>query len=203
MTPLIMMYLSFDSNGDIKSISPDNVIKSDNFTTITIPLSEVEGFIKGIKNPFDYYVKVTKRISGVDYKLTRKQQLSLNSLRSLDSYLTEITKIDNKNDSLIVIENLLYNKEIEISAGPLLQSIQDCPETDDETKILDIIKSQLSISLFFTKNKDPYHLLHTMVFSPGMLLNKDTVRIKYKTDLSTASCYTRKLIDGYSYIIRK
>ena len=196
-----MMYLYFDLNGDIKTISPDPVIVSENYSVRTFPLSEVEDFLKGKKNPFDYYVKVSKNIGGQTYKITRKQALEINYVRTLDNFLTEIKTLPKSADAFVLIENLIKEKKIKISLNKIVRVILEEGSDADQETITSFINHS-SATLFFTRKGDPYFLLHTLIFSPRELFEKGELFWDYTVDISDSSVYTKKILDGYSYRIK-
>lgn len=203
MTTLVMMYVLFDARGEIKSIGSDFPGESELYTVSTFSLSEVEGFLAGKKNPSDYYIKTSNVGAGHKYTLVRKQQLTVSTIRTLDTYLTEIPRLPKSSDASILIENLVNDKKIKISASETFSILCNDPDTDEQEEMANRFKTHPPVSLFFTAHKDPYHLLHTAILSPYNLLTDGDIYIEYKADLTAASCYTRKLVAGYSYIIRK
>lgn len=201
MAILEMMYVYFDANGDIKTISPDPIIVSESYSVRTFPLPEVEEFLTGKKNPFDYYVKATKSIAGPTHKITRKQVLDINYVRTLDNFLTEIQTMPKSSDAFVLIENIIAEKKIKITLNKVVKVLlEDGSDTDQETVTSFI--NHASASLFFTRKSDPYSLLHTLIFSPKELFDKSELYWDYAVDLSNSSVYTKILLDGYSYRIK-
>ena len=198
---LEMMYVYFDKNGDIKTISPDPVLVSVDYSVATFPLAEVEGFLTGKKNPFDFYVKSAKGITGTTYKIIRKQSLEISLVRTLDNFLTEVKTMPKSSDAFLLIENIVKEKKIRIflnkSVRNLLEEISDA-----EQETIDSFINYPSTSLFFTRKGDPYFLLHTLIFSPRELFEKGVLYWDYTVDLSDSSVYTKKILDGYSYRIK-
>ena len=88
MSGIKLMYLYFDKDGTIKEISPIPNPENSMFSVITIPIKEVEPFLLGKKNTFDYFVREINRVGIIAYKITRKAFPS--SLRSVDNFVTEI-----------------------------------------------------------------------------------------------------------------
>lgn len=201
MNILVMMYVVFDKNGDIKSIGPTLPSEVEHYTTATFPLREVEEFLTGKKNPFDYYVKVTK--NPITYKITRKAVSVVNYVRTLDHFLTEVPRLPKSSNASILIEAFIEDRKIKVSIGPSLRIMCDDPETDEQEEIVNTFKSTPNIQLFFTNKGDPYHLLYTYNVLPKMLLNDGEMLEDCNVDLSNSSVYTKKIIDGYSYVIRK
>lgn len=203
MNTLIMMYLYFDINGDIKSISPvPSTDPNEPFDVATFPLPEVEQFLTAKKNPFDYLVKTTKRPGSIEHKIVRKKILEINYVRTLDNFLTEIETMDKSRNAIISIENLIDEKQIKISMGPMLKILQ-LDGTDSEQEAMTSFVNTPYVYLFFTKKHDPYFLKHTITFSPKILYEKGSISIKYTIDLNDVSVFTRKLIDGYNYSVRR
>ena len=202
MNTLVLMYVYFDSHGDIKAIAPDPVAELvDTYKMITVPLLEVEPFLLSKKNTFDYYVKEVVRVTDVTYKITRKEVLEVNRLRFTNSFLSEIPTYSRSKDANILIENCVSEKAIRITLNPYIKSLI-LDGTDDEKESVINMANTTSSSLFFTKKHDPYFLLHTMNFSPSILFNAEMLQLPYTGELSDTSVFTKKLIDGYSYLIK-
>ena len=198
---LEMMYVYFDSNGDIKTISPDPVIVSDSYSVATFPLTEVKDILEGKKNPFDYYVKITKSVAGTLHKITRKQVLEVSYVRTLDNFLTEVRTMAKSTDAFVLIENIVSEKKIKISLNKVLRVLLEEGSDNDQETVTSFI-SNPSTALFFTRKNDPYFLLHTLMFSPKELFDKGELFWDYNVDLSDSSVYTKKILDGYSYRIK-
>ena len=200
MTPLIMMYVYFDSDGNIKTISPDPVgaASVSIYSVSTFPLSEVESFLVGKKNPFDYYVKESKGIAGSTFKITKKQTIDVSNIRTLDAFLTEVGSTLNDSDTLVSIENNISIKQIKISINESLKNILN----EDEPALFNMFANHPQAHLFFTGNGDPYNLLYSVIFSPRELIDNKIIEINYDVDLSAASLYTKKIINCYKYMIK-
>jgi hypothetical protein len=95
MESLVMMYVYYDTQGNIKSITPaPDKQFNEEFQTATIPLPEVEIFLTGKRNPFDFVVKKVNKGIASEFKIIRKDN-NISITRSLDNYLTVIDT-DNK-----------------------------------------------------------------------------------------------------------
>lgn len=194
MTQLVMMYVYFDSDGNIKSIAPDpDAFSSASYGTAMFPLSEVEPFLTAKKSTFDYYISVVKKLLSVEYKLVRKVTPAIAQLRLLDSFLVELKHITD--EPVIAIENYVSAKQIKISLSP------DAKEVDENNVLDDFAKMPTSY-LFFTKKNDPYFLVHTITFSPNELVNTGSITIPYENNLAGLSVFTKKIINDYSYTER-
>jgi hypothetical protein len=202
MSTLIMMYVYFDTAGEIKSIASDpSTAFSDTYSLITTPLDEVDSFLTGRKNPFDYYVKTVSRLGIVSYKITRKAVIGTNTLRSVDTFLTELLAYNRGSDANIFVENFVESKTLKISVNPDIKTLLECGSDVEIEKLTSLVNTPL-LYLFFTKKNDPHFLLKTISVSPKELFNCSAVHINYAEDLSDASVFTKKLIDGYGYITR-
>src|SRR5574337_774705 len=92
---IVMMYVCFDKNFDIKMITPVLPVVTDGISMAIVPLSDVEDFSTGIKNPFDYYVSVSENPAGKTYKILKKKTHTITYTRTLDNYLTKVDKTEN------------------------------------------------------------------------------------------------------------
>ncbi len=195
------MFLVFDLNGDIKSISPVKEEKLDkSLECIEIALSEVEDFLTAKKNIFDYYIKITNRAAVKSYTVTKKVS-NISQARDVETALTEIFE-DAAKKELILVTNNIPSKTITISLTREFEYTQLLGTDEELDKIQTFLNTPKS-SLFFTKPGDPYFLLHTINFVPRELLNENKLVIKYKPNLAKASLFTQKLLDKYSYVIEK
>jgi len=201
MSMLEMMYVYFDINGDIKTISPDPITMSDSYSSATFPLSEVEGFLLGKKNPFEFYIKSIKGITGIVYKITRKQVIDISLVRKLDNFLTEVKTMPKSSDAFLLIENISKEQKIKITINKVLSLLLNEGDDKDQEAITAFMNNPSS-SIFFTKKGDPYFLLYTLTFSPKELFDKGELFWDYSVDLSNTSVYTKKIIEGYSYRIK-
>ncbi len=196
------MYLYYDKSGNIKSISPDPQDLSDEYTSVMFPLKEVEDFLLGKKNPFDFYIKPTKRVIGNEYKITRKHIVEANLAKTLDNYLTEVPTLPRSSDANILIQNFVDKKEIHVSLSVVLKVLRNEGNDEQQESVAAFFNAPVS-SLFVTAKGNPYHLLHTITFSPNTLFEQEILVFKYNTDLSSSSVFTKKLISGYSYTIKR
>lgn len=203
MTTLILMYVYFDINGDIKMISPDPVLENNGvYEVATFPISDVEGFLTSKKNSYDFFVKVIKRPTGPEYKILRKQALEINYTRTLDQFLTEITTLPKGGDATILIENYIEDRYIRFSLSPIIR-IMRYEGTDDEQDTALGFINYPKMFFFFTKKHDPYYHIHSMEVVPRALFDEGEIIVSYKEDLSASSLYTKKIVDKYSYITKK
>lgn len=198
---LEMMYVYSDANGDIKAISPDPVIVSDSYSVAMFPLTEVKDILEGKKNPFDFYVKISKNIAGTTHKITRKQVLEISYIRTLDNFLTEVKTMSKSADAFVLIENFTKEKKIKISLNDIVKVLLHEGDDKDQEAVTSFINNT-STALFFTRKGDPYFLLHTLTFSPKELFDKGELYWDYNVDISDSSVYTKKILDKYSYRIK-
>ncbi len=199
MTTLTLMYVYFDVNGDIKSITPHLDAELDNlYSSTTLPLESVGDFLTGKLNTFNYRVKVNKTALSTTYEIEKKVATTLNLHRRSDMYLSQVENIPRNRDASILIENIVPDKHIKLKINPSVRILQT-EGTDLEKESIEKFIDTPSVTLFFTKKDDPYFLLHTIEFIPEELFANDALYIKYTMDLQGVSVYTRKLINGYSY----
>ncbi len=199
MTTLTLMYVYFDVNGDIKSITPHLDAELDNlYSSTTLPLESVGDFLTGKLNTFNYRVKISKTALSTTYEIEKKVATTLNLHRRSDMYLSQVENIPRNRDASILIENIVPDKHIKLKINPSVRILQT-EGTDLEKESIEKFIDTPSVTLFFTKKDDPYFLLHTIEFIPEELFANDALYIKYTMDLQGVSVYTRKLINGYSY----
>ena len=195
-----MMYVYFDGSGEIKSISPDpSAAISATYRAIMVPVSDVEGFLLGKKNPFNYFIKGIERLGTTTYTITRKEPP--NAFRNVDNFLTEIGSVARSDDANILIENYINDKVLKISINTVIKDLL-VEGTDAEINRLSILLDAPAIYLFFTKKKDPYYLIDTVSVSPKAIFDTDILHIDYTANLSNVSVFTKKLLNGYAYIER-
>lgn len=197
-----MMYLYFDSSGEIKSISPDPVDRLADYKMTTVPVSDVEAFMLGKKNLADYHVKQTKTAVGMSYAITRKHVFVANYVRTVDTFLAEVTTMPTSRDAFVLVENFLKDRTIRISISPVIELMLS-DGSDEDQEVANTFIGTKSSSMYFTNRKDPYFLLHTVKFSPLELFNQKELLMPYEVDLSAASLYTMKLFDKYSYVLKQ
>lgn len=197
MSSLVMMYVFFDPKGDIKAITPNPDSVFDGFNSANFPLSEVEDFLLGIKNPFNYQVKKVANIDGFDYKLEKKVS-NIIITRSLDTYLTPVSVAGpGTKPALLITTDLIKNKiylDLDLNHEELI----------DEQDHKSVFAGNTPINLYFTKKNNPYHLLYTLSFVPSLIQEEIHSTFSYdpKIDLSNSSVYTKKLISSYGYRVK-
>ena len=199
MTSLVLMYVFYDKNGDIKAITPTlDEFFSNNFSSATFPLSEVEMFLTAQRNTFDYKVKQTDRISGTVFTLIKKQS-NVNYTRTLDSYLTKVEDAKRFED-ILTITNVISDKVISIEINKEFEElyIRDKCSEEQQESINSFFANGPSI-VYLTKKNNPYHLLFSFSFTPKDLLSVDKLYFNYEGDYTDTSVYTKKLIIGYGY----
>jgi hypothetical protein len=190
MKSLVLMYIFYDSNGDIKAITPTSDESfSATFSVATFPLAEVDVFLNGQENTFNYQVKCIERETGNIYKLVKKQ-LVINYTRSLDSYLTKIDS-NLSRIGIITVVNNIKDKTISLKLNETFK------DQDDEE--INNFKKQKPSTLYLTKKNNPYWLLFSITFTPAELFERGILYFNYEDDYSNISIYTKKLINGYVY----
>ena len=123
MASLILMYLYYDSRGEIKGITPSEEESLKDFRFTTIPLKEVEMFLTGEVNPFDYAMRL---VGGKPTKLVKKEVVKIQP-RTQSQFLTRIEqKPTGKADIIVVINS--SKRSINVSVNPLIMSLYNSAE---------------------------------------------------------------------------
>ncbi len=201
MSQLRLMYVYFDKNFDIRCISPAEDISLKNDCRYTLlPLKDVEDFMVGKKNTFDYQIKEIKKFSGSSFILSKKAS-NVILARSLDFYLKEIPN-DVVDPTIRIITNV-NTKRIAIILNEGFDEIYKYGSIEEQEKIEEFISMGTS-SVHITKKGNPYHLLFTISFDSKKLFDEKRIDFDYPEtlDLRNSSAYTKKIIDGYCYTIR-
>jgi hypothetical protein len=199
MKPLILMYVFYDKNGDIKAITPVlNDTYAADFSVATFPLSEVEMFLTAQKNTFDYQVKVVEKITGITYSLVKKQ-LNINYTRTLNTYLTKVDEVL-PNGNSVIITNDTVRGGVFIEVNKALKEVhkQIASSEEQEDVVNNFFNSGPSI-VYLTKENNPYHLLFSFSFLPKTLFSVDKLYFPYKGSYTNTSAYTKKIIVGYGF----
>lgn len=191
------MYVFFDSNGDIKAITPSLDDGFNNTHSVaTFPLEDVEMFLTAQKNTFDYHIKKIDKITGSTYKLTKKQS-TISYTRTLDSYLTKIENTTPKGNIITVVNNT-KDRVISIELLKEFKEIYKNGSEDEQESVSDFLKKGTSI-LYLTKKNNPYWLLFSFSFIPQDLFEKEILYFNYENNYNDTSVYTKKLINSYGY----
>lgn len=196
MTSITLMYVYHDKNGDIKAITPILEENMSNFFNVaTFPIQDVELFLTGKRNTFDYYIKSNIRINKTIYTINKKLK-DISLTRTLDNYLT---KIDTDNSSsIITIVNDIQKKLVSIEISSDFKDLYY--SGDDEQK--EYISEFLNIgqtSIYITEKNNPYNLRFTISFSPKNLFDNNIIYFPYKDNYENSSAYTKKVVSKYKY----
>lgn len=195
------MHVYYDANGDIKAVTPainDEFKKT--YLSATFPLAEVDKFLTGQKNPFNYCIKDTIR-NGVVLPIIAEKESAITLTRTLDTYLTKVDTT--AESSLVKITANTDIKSISIRIDAKLKEMQQSGTDDEQDDVSNFIRHG-QVFLYFTEENNPYNLFHTVVFHSGELFKKGELYFKYdpELDLSRSSVYTKKLIHRYGYKIK-
>lgn len=202
MNALVMMYVYFDKNGDIKSISPapEDFLDKE-FSAATFTLSEVEDFLTGKKNPFDYQVKKSTSLAGASFKLLRKV-VAITHTRTLDNYLTKIDERKEGKTPLIRVMNDTEQKVFSLEATKEFLAMATSGNEDYEEIVSDFTLNGTS-TIYITQKNNPYSLLHSFSFLPSNLFEREKLYFPYADTYTNTSAYTKKLLTGYTYRERR
>lgn len=193
-----MMYLYFDKNGDIKSISPtpDSHLE-ESFSPSTFMLSEVEDFLTGKKNPSDYQVKKATNLAGEGFKLLRKV-VTVTHTRTMDNYLTKVEGKKKGSAPLVKITNDVERKVVSVEVTKEFLAMTTSDDEDEEEIVNDFLLNGIS-TVYITRKNNPYAHMLTITFLPSHLFEKVKLYFPYTETYTNTSAYTKKLLDGYSY----
>jgi len=196
MTSLVLMYVYYDKNGDIKAITPG---LDESFASIcdvaTFPLTEVEMFLTAQKSTFDYTVAKISSFAGDKFKLQKKPS-TISYTRTLDSYLTKIEP--SRAGNIVLIENDTIAKTINIYLSSDFRELQQHGSEEEQESVEDFIRHGYS-AIYITERNNPYSLRHTVTFSPRELFEKGSLHFSHENDYTNSSAYTKKIIAGYGY----
>lgn len=202
MKSLILMYVYYDDEGDIKAISPTpDISHKEHFSSATFPLSEVEMFLTGQRNPFDFTIKEVNRPGSKGFKIARKT-FSVNLTRTLDNYLTRLEKSSDEIPTIRVVVSPT-EKKISLKLDQLFKDLYKLGNDEEQDDVAAFINSGLS-AIYITAKNNPYHHLHTVIFSPRALFDAGALYFEYDDtlDLSDVSAYTKRIVKSYGFSIR-
>lgn len=191
-----MMYVYFDTIGDIKSISPiEDADCNTNFKFALFPLVDVEPFLTAKESTFNFYIKFADVTDADVYTIERKYVPTINYIRSSSAFLAEVMPLGLYDTAGVSIHN---DTKAKIIAVKIADVIIDYDLNTVSTPVNEFIQAP-SVSLFFTKKHDPYFLLCTVSIVPANLLNGNIVYVPYVEDLSNVSVYVSDFKGSYSY----
>jgi len=197
MTLLVNMYVFYDKNGDIRAIAPSlNDFNDKECSVAILPLPEVEGFLAGKKNTFDYQVNKIKTLSGEKFTITKKV-IDVDYVRTLDNYLTEIGSPE-RGTTIISIVNQVSNKVVLVEIAPEFKEMYTYGSGDQKDTVDEFLKLGKT-SVHITKKHNPYHLLFSFTFTAQELFNKGILYFNYEDECVNTSAYAKKIISGYGY----
>ena len=144
-------------------------------------------------------VKEVKKGLNVATKIVRKETRVVYT-RTLDNYLTEVEVMKNDEPIIRIINDIETETiTIEIDKSFKLAAIDG---TEEEQADIDNFVNRAPLTLYFTKKHNPYHLLHTVTFSPKAAFEQPKLFFEYNTDLANVSVYTKKVMNSYGYVVR-
>ncbi len=197
MTALIMMYVFYDRNGDIKAITPTlDEYFSTIFHSATFPLTEVDGFLRAEKNTFDYQVKKFETLTSEICKIVKKKS-QIAYIKTLDNYLTKVEDVDGNHNTLIITNNV-SDRVIGIELTKDFKELIKLGDNETQDIINEFMNCGPSM-IYITAKNNPYHLLFSFSFTPAALVDARTLYFKYNDVCSDTSAYTKKLIAGYGF----
>lgn len=197
MSIVIMMYVFYDANGDIKAIAPSlNDFYSKDCSVATMLLSDVEIFLSGKRNPADYQIKKIKTLSGEKFSIFKKV-VDVDYVRTLDNYLTEIGP-PVSGETIISITNQKSNKVVSVEIAPEFKDLYTYGSGEQKDDVDDFLNLGRAF-VHITKKNNPYHLLFSFSFTPRDLFQEGRLYFNYKGECNNTSAYSKKIITGYGY----
>lgn len=202
MSSLVLMYVYFDGKGNIKAITPneDQGISTD-YEYAMFPISEVEHFMTGNKNLFNFQVKKVKKASGDTYEILKKQT-TIDLTRSLNNYLNKIETTGVIDPIIKIVANPVSGK-VTLSMNEGFKELQTYGTVEEQEIVSDFFAMGLS-NIYITAKNNPYHLLFSITFLTKQLF--DEVRMDFTIpeglDIRNSSAYTKKLVNSYCYIVK-
>lgn len=194
------MYVYFDKNGEIKSVSPVPIVEFTGIYSVHIlPLGSVHPFLVGEQNIDDYHVKESIQFANSVFTIVKKEPIKIDRLRYINNSFVKITEYTQPDYTTILVENCVIDKIIRVTLHPdiiLAKSDSDNVLYADACTVLSVKRSEL----YFTKKCDPHFLLHTVSFSPAELFLNTDIYFPYDCELKNTSLFTKPLIDGYRYL---
>lgn len=195
---LVMMYVFFDDQGDIKAITPTpEETYLTKFNVATFPLDDVKSFLTFEENTFNYFVRSRKKPTGTVYSIVSKKH-EIDYTRTSSSYLTEVQPTNK--DSIICITHHPLKKSFTVSLDAKFKKMY-LRENDPEDTFPSLTKFFASgpCSVYITKKHNPYCMLWSFRFLPSALLSEDSLNFTYSGVYNNVSVYTKKIITGYGY----
>lgn len=197
----VLMNVYYDNVGDIKAITPsEDPGLSAEYLFAPIPIAEVELFLLGQRNPYDFYVSKTKANGVEKFKITKKET-KVDLTRSLDNFLTKVSDKEVANSILRIIA-MPNKKTIRLQVDPEFVKLLTSGDDDERSEVEKFIQQGNSI-LYFTRYNNPFHHLYSLHFNPRILFQSGELLVSYneKIDLFNSSVYTKKLLKSYTYKI--
>jgi hypothetical protein len=171
------------------------------YSSATFPLAQVSIFLEGKANTFNYFIKKDVKGFSSQHLIVPKSSVQVSNLRTLDSYLVDISTNTEVENSMMYVHNDTLARAITVVINPELSRLQESG-TDSEKKFVESFLNVGEISLFFTRKNDPYYLNFTLDFMVADLYKAGTLYLEHDLDLANSSVFTRKITNGYRYIER-
>lgn len=201
MTALILMYVYFDKKGDIKAITPreDSSFSAD-YSYAMMPVADVESFLVGKHNPFDYTVKKNQKLGGPAYVISKKVSV-VNLVRSIDNYVTKISETEKSPIIRIIVNARNHTVSIALTDG--FKDLYENGSVEEQESVIEFLESGLS-TVYLTRKNNPYSLLYNITFSPKELFDRGRMSFNCPEtlDLRNSSAYTKRLVNSYRYLIK-
>lgn len=189
------MFVYYDKNGDIKSISPVEDLNSE-FKKATVDITTVEHLLTGELNPGNFIIRELKDKTFI---IVEKPSITEQRIRYLDPFFIELQY---NNTALVKIVNDIKNNKIDLElSDEFYRILRDKDHEHNES--VSLFAGIKSTPMYFTKFGDPYILLSTINFSPNELTIKKTLSLTYTDNIHNSSVFTRRILETYSYTVKE
>ena len=191
-----LFYVYFNDNNGIVCLSPEEDTSLEHFQYTKMPLSEVEDFIIGTKNPTQHVVEQDSK-DPTKYSIVPKV-VEINYLRRLDRFLSEVTQ-ENEESPHLIIENNIGERCLKFTLDNEIRMRLSEQGTVAPENIT--INGVGTLDFHFTVKSDPSFLIETITIPTNLLVGHPSYYVNYTQDLSFASLFTRKVFKNYTYIV--
>lgn len=185
------MFVYFDENGNIKSITPVANPDLEELRSAEVSVEEATPFLKGTKNIHRYAVVQDKETE--QFKFVSKEEDKA-ELSTINQFLTEVTN-EYHNDYDIMIEHDVRRKHLRVTMSG----------TGDDAAATRMKKTLVSnfkkLTFYFTLFGDPNMLVCTFDVPVSELKNGQVyINLEHHGDeLNNATLFTKKVLGKYHY----
>jgi len=185
------MYVFFNEDGDIMSVSPQSTTDLENMQSAELPRQQAIDFLSGTKNMYRYAIVADKETG--NFKCVSKET-EPSQLSTVGRYLTEVTyEFHDKHD--IMIEHDVRRKKLRITMSATGISKADTKRNKT------LISNHRKLSFYFTLFGDPNMLICGFDVNVKELVDGD-VFVSFEhldSELNNATLFTKQILSKYHY----